>query len=251
MRILYGLILLAFLLSGMPVAAQQAESVVHPDLSSREFAMQKRRSEFEERQRRKAEVFEYTQQKPRLRHDVRMMLGFGPRFEGWGVPEWDEKDWWNPANELLEAKYSDSFFGRHCFAALSVAYAYRVSRRIEIGATVSYTGYRNRLVQASDGERKTTHREHYLTVMPVVRLLWFDRPLVRLYSGIEGGPQLAIRRGFFEQSARRELRGAGQFTAAGITVGRKCFFNAELGIGCRGIVNLGVGWRIAAKTKQK
>lgn len=185
------------------------------------------------------------------RHDLRLMFGLAPMFDGWGVDDWDDQNMGNPAYDVLHSKYSNSFFGRHCLGALSASYAYRVGEKWEIGAALSYARYSDRLNPAPDGLRTWKLREYYLSVMPGVRYSWICHRRFRLYSAGEAGAQLAMRRGFFEDDCRTEVRATGQLTLAGITVGRNFFFCCEFGVGCRGILVVGMGWRFDAKNSKR
>lgn len=259
MRIISEFVLSAFLFLGLPAAAQEADSasrqvpaadsVKSVDLLPWEFRQLVREQNAARRQRINAARLGYEGYKPQ--HDLRVMVGFGPMPEQWNIEEWAEHNPWNPAYDVLYSKYEESFFGRHCFASLSVSYAYRVAERWEIGAVVSYTGFYNGLWRVSDSRKVETHREYYLSVMPQVRYSWMSRKRFRLYSGLDLGLLLAARRSFFEDSFRSRATATAQCTFLGMTLGREFFFSAELGAGCRGILNLGMGWRFDAKNTRR
>lgn len=169
----------------------------------------------------------------------------------WDVVDWDDQNLSNPAYEVLHSKYSNSFFGRHCLGALSVQYAFCITERWEISASSTYSRFSDRLNPAPDGLESKKLREHYLSLMPGIRYSWIRNRRFRLYSAVEAGGQIAMRRGFFDDDYRTELRGTGQFTLVGITVGRNFFFCSELGVGCRGVVLVGMGWRFGSKNSMR
>lgn len=259
MRKINQFVLSAFLFLSLPAAAQEADSasrqlpaadsVKSVDLMPWEFRQLVRKQNAARRQRINAARFGYEAYKPQ--HDLRVMVGFGPMFDTWDAADREEHNGWNPAYAVLHSKYEESFFGRHCFASLSLSYAYRVAERWEIGAGVSYTGFYNGLWRVSDSRKVETHREYYLSVMPQLRYSWMSRARFRLYSAGELGVQLAMRRGFFEDKFQTQAVATGQLTVLGVTIGRKYFFSGEFGAGCRGVVNLGMGWRFDAKNTKR
>lgn len=185
------------------------------------------------------------------RHELRWTFGFAPLNNVWDDMNWNDQDLSNPAYEVLHSKYSNSFFGRFSLGALSVQYAYRLAGRWEISASLTYSRFGDRLQPAPEGLETKKLREHYLTLMPGIRCSWIRSRRFRLYSALEAGGQFAIRRGFFDDDYRTEFRGIGQFTLAGITVGRNFFFCTELGVGSRGVVLVGMGWRFDAKNTKR
>lgn len=252
MRKFSELILSALLFSGLPAAAQQADSSsTGGSAAGSGRAVVPASAEIRIPVHERVEMLLHGSVPRNPRHDLRLMFGLAPMFDGWGVDDWDDQNMGNPAYDVLHSKYSNSFFGRHCLGALSASYAYRVGEKWEIGAALSYARYSDRLNPAPDGLRTWKLREYYLSVMPGVRYSWICHRRFRLYSAGEAGAQLAMRRGFFEDDYRTEVRATGQLTLAGITVGRNFFFCCEFGVGCRGILVVGMGWRFDAKNSKR
>lgn len=200
---------------------------------------------------RSAGTVRYAPTRTDSRHELRWTFGFAPQNSDWDEVNWADQDLSNPACEVLHSKYSNSFFGRFSLGALSVQYAYRLAGRWEISASLTYSRFADRLHPAPEGLETKKLREHYLTLMPGIRCSWIRNRRFRLYSALEAGGQFAIRRGFFDDDYRTEFRGIGQFTLAGITVGRNFFFCTELGVGSRGVVLVGMGWRFDSKNTKR
>lgn len=200
---------------------------------------------------RSAGTVRYAPTRTDSRHELRWTFGFAPLNSDWDEANWNDQDLSNPAYEVLHSKYSNSFFGRFSLGALSVQYAYRLAGRWEISASLTYSRFGDRLHPAPEGLETKKLREHYLTLMPGIRCSWIRSRRFRLYSALEAGGQFAIRRGFFDDDYRTEFRGIGQFTLAGITVGRNFFFCTELGVGSRGVVLVGMGWRFDSKNTKR
>lgn len=255
------LVLSALLFHGLPSAAQEADTVFLPtaaadsvksiDLTPREFRELVRQQNRSRRERLDAARFGSGAYVPQ--HGLYVTLGFSSDIKTWsGVLDWADHDQSNPAYGLLHDKYKESRYGRHCFAALSAVYTYPIARRWEIGAGLSYTGFYNGLWRRADSRKVGSHREYYVSIMPLaVRYSWIYRNRFRLYSGGETGVMLAMRRGFFEEEFSSEVRWTGQFVLLGFTCGRNFFFCGEFGTGCRGILNLGVGWRFDVKNTKR
>lgn len=219
------------------------------DLLPQEFSDLVRRRSFARRQREREEAFEYSLKRRVPQHDVRVNFGFFPFFDDWSEGGSD-RAYWNPAYELIDRKYNHSIFERHCIAASSASYAFCLGRW-GFGATLSYTHFGDRLTPVMSSSPATTLREHYFSVMPMVRFSWVYRKKTRFYSGLEVGPQMAMRRDFFEDKYESEMRTGFHFTMVGFSTGRKCFFSAELGYGCRGVINFGFGWRFDANKGER
>lgn len=132
---------------------------------------------------------------------------------------------------------------------LGVAYGYRVRRWLEVGASFTYAGYYCNLLRTSDGGVASRLREHYLTLMPYVRFSWLNRRSVRLYASLHAGYQLGIERDYKMDKADKNHYFGGQFTPFGISVGRRLFGYAEIGVGMRGVFVGGIGYRFGKDKK--
>lgn len=152
--------------------------------------------------------------------------------------------------------YSNTFEGVHSYyegslrmtGAIVATYTYRPRRWLEVGFTLSYAGFYRNLYYSSDGSTAQLERDHFFTLMPLVRFSWLNRRSVRIYSEFQLGWQLGFEKWYFsEYSSYNYL--AAQFTPFGISVGRRFFGYAELGIGMRGLFSAGVGYRFGTPRK--
>lgn len=159
-------------------------------------------------------------------------------------------DWgfsWYPGELPGEQRYYEG--PMRTTGALGVVYGYRVRRWLEVGASFTYMGYYRNLLRTSDGGVARRQREHYLTLMPYVRFSWLNRRSVRLYASLHLGYQLGCERYFSMDKAVTYNYFAGQFTPFGISVGRRLFGYAEIGIGMRGVFVGGIGYRFGKDKK--
>ena len=135
MRKFSELILSALLFSGLPAAAQQADSsFTGGSAAGSGRAVVPASAEIRIPVHERVEMLLQGSVSRNPRHDLRLMFGLAPMFDGWGVDDWDDQNMGNPAYDVLHSKYSNSFFGRHCLGALSASYAYRVGEKWESGA---------------------------------------------------------------------------------------------------------------------
>lgn len=146
--------------------------------------------------------------------------------------------------------YPGSFPGERRFypgplrvsGAVSAVYVYRVRRWLEVGGSITYAGFYRNFMHASDRSVAIRQREHYFTLMPVLRFSWLNSRTVRFYSTFQLGWQV----GFEKYSSDRYDTyhyAAIQVTPLGISVGRRIFGYAEFGIGMRGVLVGGIGYR--------
>lgn len=175
------------------------------------------------------------------RHRLTLNYGIAPLVnEGDYVP-WRSMDLNNPAYELLYSKYVVGCFGRRSGGSLSLVYTCRFATRGEVGASVAYIRYFNTLRMPG------TSLSRSLSDMPLVRVLWVSRSALRIYSGLELGLQAEYRRGYFARRYASAVHFAAQCTFIGLQCGNRVFFNTEIGIGARGAIAVGIGWKIDAK----
>lgn len=153
----------------------------------------------------------------------------------------------DPLHDLEEYLFYDH--DKYTTGAISLSYGYRLAKRCEVGIAFSYCGESWMRDRVADGNLMGRFREDHWSVLPFVRLLWMDRRLVRLYSGLGIGVQWRLRRNY-DGSKSNEFGVTGHLTMFGITVGRQLFGFAEYGFGGAGLIVGGIGYRFDA-TKKK
>ena len=235
----------------LPVAAHEPEvAAFQPlptdsagiiDLSPRQFDELVRSRSRARRLRMRAEERQYVATAPR--HSLSLTYGVAPLInEGDYIP-WCDLDRSNPAYELLHGKYTEDCFGRRSGGSLALVYTCRLSYRWEVGVSLAYIRYFDKL-KMNEITFSRSLSEHQLCVMPLVRILWTNRPSLRLYSGMEFGMQAAFRRGFFDRKYDSAVHFACQLTLFGFQFGRRVFLSTEIGLGARGAVAVGIGCKI-------
>ncbi len=127
-----------------------------------------------------------------------------------------------------------------------LSYTYNFTKLFALGFSVTYDGYTN---EAYNGPNQPSPRwhEYYITPMFTGRVSWLNRPIVRLYSSAGFGIAFNSE-GWYKSDSNgfhfRRCRFAWEATPIGISVGKKLYGYAELGIGTvYNIGCLGIGYR--------
>lgn len=132
---------------------------------------------------------------------------------------------------------------------LAVTYLYRCAKRFEVGVAFSYTGYFREMYALSNWSVVGRLREHYVTVMPFIRIPWLYRKGVRMYFGGGLGYQWASLKDY-NGKRRYASFTVGQFTLLGVAIGGRVTGYLEFGCGAMGLLCGGVGYRFNAERKK-
>ncbi len=127
----------------------------------------------------------------------------------------------------------------------SLDYAYRFNRTISFGVSFSYACVTTRYHNLYDDSRAGGFDQHYMSVMPMLRTYWLNSKYVCLYSALALG--VTVERSVEKIGSRSyvsvDTLFAGQFTPLGITVGKRLYGFAELGVGTQGVIIGGIGYK--------
>ncbi len=117
---------------------------------------------------------------------------------------------------------------------------------ISVGLTVSYAGRHRKNYDSFDKSVLGHYGEEFITFMPMLRVHWLNGKLYSLYSVV--GLGLGVehdhncdKKG--KNDTYNDLLVPGQFTPFGITVGRRLFGFAEVGVGAQGCLICGIGYK--------
>lgn len=172
-------------------------------------------------------------------HEIRLAAGAWPLMSGF-----------MPYDYGSASRY-DTYRGpMYTSGAWSLSYAYRFKKWLDFGGYVAYWGKYGSTSSNIDNTLLSRDRLHRISVVPVVRFTWLNRPMVRLYSSIGMGIVFGTFSGNFRESAGRPSF-TGQYTPIGIAVGRSFFGFAELGCGSQGTMMLGIGYRFNDKHAER
>ena len=153
----------------------------------------------------------------------------------WSFHEEDAGSWFEPL-----PYYSDYI----ATCPISVGYMFRLRKFLWLGGSVSYMGIFSKAYDARDNSFLYNHRETQIAFLPAVRFSYLNKKYVTLYSGVSTGFLLNFEREngctdvYFHPTF--------QLTAFGVSVGRKFFGFTELGLGYKGFIQGGIGYRFNA-----
>lgn len=167
-------------------------------------------------------------------HELRLTAGAYPLL--WGFTPF-----------TYGSRYYDSYRGpMYTSGAWSLAYDYRFKKWFDFGFYVSYWGKYGTTRSNVDNTLLSRDRLHRISVVPVVRFTWLNRPIVRLYTSIGMGVVFGGYKGNFDERASKASF-TGQWTPLGIAVGKSFFGFAEIGVGSQGTLMAGIGYRFNNK----
>ena len=98
--------------------------------------------------------------------------------------------------------------------------------------------------QSFSDEKLGNKSTHLVVLSPYIRFSYFNREKINLYSGIGLGIQAAFQTNIPPNpSLRFSTNVACQLTFFGVSFGKKWVGSAELGLGYKGVFNMGIGYR--------
>lgn len=182
---------------------------------------------------------------PLRQHEFRIMVGAYPAMSNISTINYNP---WFPST-LSEFEATKSYTGStFTIGGYSASYAFRLHKWVDFGAAITFShSYFNTYSNLT-----AAVQNHYFTncvsIVPMVRFTWLNRPLVRLYSSVGLGIALTSSNRLDIDSSDRVT---GQFTPIGICVGRALFGFAEVGYGAQGALIVGLGYSFNGKKTQR
>ncbi|MGN0187453.1 MAG: hypothetical protein ACI392_06895 [Paludibacteraceae bacterium] len=142
----------------------------------------------------------------------------------------------------------DVYYGAEMTSgAIAVNYTCRTKKWLWFGATLTYSGFYRPAYDRITDQMAYKTREHFVAIMPTIRVSYINRQYIVLYSGMAIGGAVAVyeRIPYDGSNGIRNVDGkfVFQVTALGFSVGYKVYAFAELGAGIRGYFYGGVGYR--------
>ena len=146
-----------------------------------------------------------------------------------------------PLDKYNSGKY---YYGNKIHTkAITLSYANEMTRWITLTVNTTYSGTYQLEHEIESKKISDKYRKHKISVYPMVRFTYHNRPMVRLYSAIGFG--LGVTKEGWSNDSRDEYKTAidGQLTLFGVSVGKKLFVSWEIGVGNMGFLNMGGGYR--------
>jgi len=151
--------------------------------------------------------------------------------------------WSSPLERYNSGKYH--FGDKTSTEAITLSYAREMKRWLTLSLNASYFGVFQREMENGSNKIADRYKKHKISVYPMVRFTYLNRPMIRLYSSVGIGLGLT-KEGWSNNSRHYNDNDAyieGQLTFFGISVGKKLFVSAEIGLGAMGYLTMGGGYR--------
>ena len=149
--------------------------------------------------------------------------------------------WWSPLDRYNSGKHH--LGNKICTESITLSYAREMKRWLTLSINSSYYGVFQDERENSSDKITNKYRKHRISVYPMVRFTYLNRPMIRLYSSVGLGLGLTTEGWSNDSSYDNETHLDGQLTFFGISVGKKLFVSSEIGLGAMGYLNMGVGYR--------
>lgn len=192
-------------------------------------------------------------------HEIHLGVGFFPVMRKERLLEWWE--FYDGIGDMNSNNLSTAYdreliyFGKERIkTSISVGYIYNINYWLSAGAMFSYAGMHCDYFDKISNVEVGSYNMRNFSFAPMVRLIYFQRKYFSFYTQLELGVGLRIIDQPIdnERNGETKLTVAGQYTLVGMSVGNKIFgFWELLGVGTRGIVSVGAGYRFNHKNSNK
>ena len=122
-------------------------------------------------------------------------------------------------------------------------YLYNLKEWLSVGSFIGYYHSRQNMCVSQSNEFYSKARMDYFVVLPTVRFTFYRSSMVRLYGEVSTGLVVTNKRDFGEESYKSGCESTLQMNFFGISVGKKLFGFATVGLGELVIFNGGVVYR--------
>jgi hypothetical protein len=177
------------------------------------------------------------QNKPyQLKQEVKVQWGFIPYDDDFGTC--------CNSDGTPYAEYQKAHFYRddvRSTEAISVSYMHELKKWFALECAFAFDRNYQHTKSVETRNTVSTQRITRFSIIPMARFTYLNKPMVRLYSA--GGVFLTFRKENGDYNKGSETDGVVQLTFFGISVGKKFFGSAELGLGPLGIATVGAGYR--------
>ena len=124
-------------------------------------------------------------------------------------------------------------------------YLFRITKFLWLGGNVNMMGVFGNIYDGTNDMKIGAYRETQFAIMPEIRFSYLNKKYVTLYSGFSTGYVLTAGHNGDETFVKHGI--VNQITWFGVSAGHKWFGFAELGLGYKGFVNAGFGYRFNVK----
>lgn len=154
--------------------------------------------------------------------------------------------WLETDKTPLERYNSGKYYydGKVSTRAVSLSCSQEIKRWFSLSLNASYSAVSQNERQVETNQVSNTYRKYRLSIYPMVRFTYFNRPAIRLYSAAGFGLSVMNEKwSSNRQYHNSETDLGGQITFFGVSVGKDLFASWEAGIGNMGFIVIGGGYR--------
>lgn len=121
-------------------------------------------------------------------------------------------------------------------------------RWFELSASVQYSGIYNSIYSYLTGRQSGRYENHFVSVLPTVRFVWYRNNIVSIYSALSLGVAFSSEKyesidGLKDDSNIR-FGAAFNVNYFGISVGKKVYGFCDLSFGAQGLISAGIGFKL-------
>lgn len=127
--------------------------------------------------------------------------------------------------------------------AITAGYLYRPLKWFWVGGDISYMTRVDLYHDIITDDRLGKSETHLFSISPYVRFSYLNREKVNLYSGVGLGILHYFETYYNSNGFGYQSELGFQVTFIGVSFGKALFGSAELGVGYKGIFNMGIGYR--------
>ena len=183
----------------------------------------------------------YADEPYKLKDEFTVRIGV---VDGFDSDYWDW-DWYYMDTPLERYEKGRYYYDDKIFTeAITLSYSKELKGWLALGINVSYSGVFQKERRTSDDQVVNKYKKHRIGLFPTVKFIYFNRPIIRLYSAAGFGIGVKDERWTSNRGSHiRETRLSGQVTFFGVSVGKKLFASWEVGAGSMGYITMGAGYR--------
>jgi hypothetical protein len=143
-----------------------------------------------------------------------------------------DNDWFSP--DTYRGKKTTLF-------PISLSYSYSLKKWLALGGMTTYNCYFYSEYERSTRKVVGQFEKHFFAFMPTIHFTWLNKKIISLYSG--GALGVAFLYTYSRGEHLWEVAPAFQLTFIGIRVGKTWYGFGEYGVGVKGFLATGVGYK--------
>lgn len=153
---------------------------------------------------------------------------------------WSQYTYWGTPLEHYNT--GNIYYGNKTYLyPVIVSYTQELKRWLALNFTISYYNAHQKIFDSRTDKVSNKYSQHNFAFIPMVRFTYLNHPIVRVYSAI--GIGITCKRAGWTNDRTTENYISGHLTGLGVSVGKNIFGMFEFGVGEKGFINIGTGYR--------